>query len=326
MTGGIMVSYWVNYALQGVPQGWRYALSGQLLFAVVLLGGLLFVPQSPRWLVMVGRQQQAYDALLKLRSRDEVAARRELQVIVAVRAREDQQTADGWGAMCCDARSARRLVVCAVLQSFQQLTGINSVMYYMPSIAAAVGFGTKSALGETGVNGIVNFLSTFLAFIFVDKFGRRPLLMAGALVMGLSMAALGVLGTCFISLDVLGRVVVQSEVAAWACVVSVYVFVFGFAWSWGPVCWLYPTEAFPTRQRAKGVSITTASNFAWNIVIAQFVPDLQAQVLHFGLFSVFALFCAVMFVFVQCFVPETRQKSLEELERAFDEKPRVCSR
>jgi MFS family permease len=199
------------------------------------------------------------------------------------------------------------------------LQGINSIMYYMPSIAAAVGFRTNTALGQTGVNGVVNFLSTFLAFIFVDRFGRRPLLMYGALVMGLSMAVLGVLGALFISVDDLtGRTVVHSEVAAWACVVSIYVFVFGFAWSWGPVCWLYPTEAFPTAQRAKGVSITTASNFALNIVIAQFVPQLQSDVLHFGLFSIFAFCCALMFVFVQCCLPETRRKSLEELTRAFD--------
>ena len=196
----------------------------------------------------------------------------------------------------------------------------------MPSVAAAVGFGTNAALGETGVNGIVNFLSTFLAFIFVDKYGRRPLLMAGAMVMGLSMATLGILGSWFVTVDTLGEIVVQSQIAAWICIVSIYVFVFGFAWSWGPICWLYPTEAFPTSQRAKGVSITTASNFAWNIIIAQFVPELQEQVLRFGLFSVFAFFCGIMFVFVMCFVPETRQKTLEELTRAFDRKPRRNSK
>lgn len=127
MTGGIMVSYWVNYGLQDVWQGWRYALGGQLLFAVILLVGLVFVPQSPRWLVMVGQQDRAYESLKRLRA-DETAARLELRLIVDLRARENQQTVDSWGALCCDAVSLRRLVICAVLQSFQQLTGINSVM------------------------------------------------------------------------------------------------------------------------------------------------------------------------------------------------------
>ena len=142
----------------------------------------------------------------------------------------------------------------------------------------------------------------------------------GAFLQGLAMATLGVLGAWGIPFDLLGNPVVQSEIAAWACIGCIYVFVFAFAWSWGPVCWLYPTEAFPTSQRAKGVSLTTASNFAWNIVIAQFVPDLQADVLHFGLFSCFAWFCSVMFVFTLVWVPETKGKSLEQLAKAFDPK------
>ena len=99
-------------------------------------------------------------------------------------------------------------------------------MYYMPSIAAAVGFSTTSALGQTGINGIVNFLSTFLAFIFVDRFGRRPLLMYGAFLMGLAMAILGVTGAYFIPIDIMGRPNVASSLAGWVCIVSVYIFVF----------------------------------------------------------------------------------------------------
>jgi len=317
MTGGIMVSYWVNYGFQFVAEGWRYALSGQLLFALVLLCGLFCVPQSPRWLVMVGRSDHAFKSLLRLRGQKQLA-QRELFLIEEQHRKERLQHVDTWRGLCCDAVSLRRLVICSVLQSFQQLTGINSIMYYMPSIAAAVGFGTNTALGQTGINGIVNFLSTFLAFIFVDRFGRRPLLLGGALLMGLAMTVLALLGTFYVSFDAIGRTVVESSVAAWSCVIAIYVFVFAFAWSWGPICWLYPTEAFPTSQRAKGVSITTASNFAWNIVIAQFVPELQEDILKFALFAIFALLCAVMFIFVQVLLPETRQKSLEELSRAFD--------
>ena len=99
-------------------------------------------------------------------------------------------------------------------------------MYYLPSIAASVGFNTNAALGETGINGIVNFCSTFLAFVFVDKFGRRPLLMYGALIMGLAMAVLGVTGAVFIPIDLIGRPVVASPIAGWVCIVSVYIFVF----------------------------------------------------------------------------------------------------
>lgn len=113
-------------------------------------------------------------------------------------------------------------------------------MYYLPSISNAIGFGTSDALGQTGIVGIVNFLSTFLAFSFMDKFGRRSLLMSGALLMGLSMALLGFLGLWYLPLDVLGRPVVENTFAAYACVACVMIFMFAFAWSAGPVIWCYP--------------------------------------------------------------------------------------
>ncbi len=121
MTGGIAVSYWVNYGLQDIPQGWRFALGGQLVFAVVLMVGLAFVPQSPRWLVMVGDHEGAYQSLVRLRC-DERVAKRELRAMQELRACEDAQAVDSWGTLCCDATSRRRLLLCAMLQSFQQLT------------------------------------------------------------------------------------------------------------------------------------------------------------------------------------------------------------
>jgi hypothetical protein len=111
-------------------------------------------------------------------------------------------------------------------------------------------------------------------------------------------------------------VMVDNIQAGWMCIISIYLYVFGFAWSWGPVCWLYPTEVLPTSQRAKGVALTTASNFALNILIAQFTPVLR-DALHFKLFVVFALFCLCMVVFVYIYIPESKGKSLEYLGKAF---------
>lgn len=121
MTGGIMVSYWVNYGLQDIQNGWRYALSGQLLLAAVLICGLFCVPKSPRWLVQQGKHDDALTSLKRLRCDDEVA-NDELEQIIKLRMREKEQTIDTWGALFCDPVSRKRLIICATLQSFQQLT------------------------------------------------------------------------------------------------------------------------------------------------------------------------------------------------------------
>ena len=124
----------------------------------------------------------------------------------------------------------------------------------------------------TGINGSVNFLSTFVAFFFVDHVGRRVTLIAGGICMAIAMGVLGGLGMSFavevpssfnVSTNVssVANVTIDNPYAGWLCVTAIYFYVFGFAWSWGPVCWLYPTEVLPTSQRAKGVALTTASKF-----------------------------------------------------------------
>jgi len=118
-----------------------------------------------------------------------------------------------------------------------------------------------------------------------------------------------------ISLD--GKtVMIDDATAGWMCIVAIYVYVFGFAWSWGPVCWLYPTEVLPTNQRAKGVALTTASNFAFNFLIAQFTPILRNQ-MKFKMFVMFSGSCFCFVVFVYLMIPESRGKSLEQLGKAF---------
>lgn len=137
------------------------------------------------------------------------------------------------------------------------------------------------------------------------------------LFMFISMGILGCLGMAYAVVSLDGKTVLIDDAGAgWLCIVAIYVYVFGFAWSWGPVCWLYPTEVLPTNQRAKGVALTTASNFAFNVLIAQFTPILRHQ-MRFKMFLMFSGSCLGFVVFVYFMIPESRGKSLEQLGKAF---------
>jgi sugar porter (SP) family MFS transporter len=224
MTGGIMVAFWINYALQDVHAGWRIAIAGQCVPGVVLFLGCLIVPRSPRWLVQQGRVSEAESALYTLRGRGDVrAVKLELQEIETDVERERRDNASAWGEFCGGV-TLRRMVTGCGLQMFQMLTGINSVMYYAPAIFAACGFNNSEQLLATGGVGVVNFASTWLALFLLDRVGRRQvrgaplqplpvvesalrvtcrsywgiqLLVSGALGMALSMAALATLGLSY---------------------------------------------------------------------------------------------------------------------------------
>ncbi len=327
MTGGILVAFWMAYSLKDTTHGWRWALGAQVVPALVILAGSPCLPRSPRWLLKRGRTEEARACLLRLRgaTRAAAAARVAADAEFAAMERairdEQRQRQDTWRFLWTDRVSRRRICLLMVLQVGQQVTGINVVMYFMPFLAQSVGFGVDgSDLLAQGVNGVVNFLSTFLAFFCLDRVGRRPALMAGATIMCLGMATLGTLGMLFAEVEPDGSAVVHNKAAGWAAIVAIYAFVFAFAWSWGPVCWLVPTEALPTAQRAKGVALTTTSNFVFNLLIAQFTPVLREQ-LRFGLFLVFAGCCLAMLVFVWMLLPETRGRTLEELHSAFAGRP-----
>ena len=199
-------------------------------------------------------------------------------------------------------------------------------MYYAPAIFQACGFNTAEQLLATGGVGVVNFLATFVAFWLMDRVGRRKLLVSGALGMAVSMAVLAALGMTYASADAVGSasgsaaavgaaaVEIQSRTVGYICIAAIYLFTICFAYSWGPCVWCLCSEIFPTAQRAKGVSITTTTNWTFGIIISQFVPVLQ-DALGFGLFLIFAGFCVLMAGFTLVFVPETRGVSIDAISQ-----------
>jgi SP family galactose:H+ symporter-like MFS transporter len=196
MTGGIMVAFWTNYFLQDVAgsfSGWRIAILLQCVPGIFLFLGCLVVPRSPRWLVQQGRIDEARQSLRVLRGDDEQGMQEELREIIADVELERTAHASRFVEFLGGVTLRRVLTGCG-LQMFQMLTGINSVMYYGPKIFQACGFNTSNQLLATGGIGVVNFLATFAGFGLMDRFGRRSLLMTGAVGMALSMGTLAALG------------------------------------------------------------------------------------------------------------------------------------
>lgn len=308
MTGGIAIAFWIGWATQHYTHGWQWSIAAQTIPALFLFLGLFSLPASPRWLAERGELVRAQNSLIAL-GRDEKTANFEMEEIE--RSIQEEQSSAYGTSVLLDSKMRLRVFIAVMLQTFQQLTGINVIMFYAPKIFTDIGIKNSELLATAGF-GVINFLATFIAFFLLDKVGRKMLLTVGGIIMCFSMSVLGALGTIYYNIN---DESLTSNVAGWICIVCVYVFVVGFAMSWGPVVWLIPTELLPTAQRAKGVSLSTAANWIWGLAVGQFVPRLQDE-LNFKLYFVFAGLAIVMVIFVQLVVPETKGKSLEEINRA----------
>lgn len=230
-----------------------------------------FYPFSPRWLASKGRNAEARAVLAKLRrlpENDELVHLEFLEIEAAVRF--DRETANekypGKKGFKLSVQqyldlfrhwpTFKRLAIGCVLQFFQQFTGINAIIYYAPTIFTGLGLsGTTTSLLATGVVGVVNVVFTVPAILFLDVFGRKTLLQAGAIGMTISHAVVAGLSGKY---D--GRFA-ENKGAGWAAVAFIYVFIANFAYSWGPIGWVLPSEIFPMSIRSKAMSITTSANW-----------------------------------------------------------------
>jgi MFS family permease len=199
------------------------------------------------------------------------------------------------------------------IQILQQLTGINATMYYAPDIFeklfpnntnASHDIIQASPLFATGINGCVNVIATIPTLIFIDRLGRRILLMTGAIIMSISMAIVAVLEANYRDDD-------RTLFISWIIIVFIYIFVGGFAFSWGPIAWIYCAEIFPLTMRAKATSLTTAANWVTNCAISLLVPIVFGRI-YYRTFIIFAILCGIMIGIVYFFYPETKNRHLEE--------------
>lgn len=307
--------------LSSSSASWRIPLGLQVVPALILAVGIPFLPFSPRWLMAQGRHNEAMDVLTEIRSTSKREILMEFNEIKQEIALERQQSIRSY-AQLLRVPLRRRLILGVSIQIMQQLTGINSIMYYAPEIFKQAGLsGQRASLLATGINGCVNVVATIPAILFLDKWGRRPVLIFGAIFMSFSMLTIGTLMgvhgyTSFNSTTGTVEVTIPSQRVSYTIIMLVYIFVAAFASSWGPTTWLYCTEIFPLSMRAKGTSLTTAAIWATNCLVSFLVPVLLESITY-GTYLIFGSFCISMALLTFLFYPETKGKSLEEMDTVF---------
>ena len=297
VTIGIVVSYLVGYALSG-SGGWRWMFALAAVPSIALGMGMYFMPSSPRWLVSHGHFDQANSVLQKIRG--QVNVDDELEGIK----QSLEKQSGNWSELLKPAiRPA--LIVGIGLAIFQQVTGINTVIYYAPTIFQFAGFKSASAaiLATVGV-GTVNVLMTVVAVLLLDKVGRRPLLLIGVWGMVISLAVLGFAFQSQQMLNTLGGV----------AVVSLMLYVGSFAIGLGPLFWLLISEIYPLKIRGLAMSLATVMNWGANLVVALTFLTLIQYLGRPGTFWLYAAVGMVTWVFAFFYVPETKGRSLEEIE------------
>lgn len=306
ITFGILLAYasnlgFLGHNIAGV-RDWRWMLGSALIPAALLLIGGILLPESPRYLVSKGDERNAFKVLTLIRKDvDQTQVQLELDEIKEVAA---QDTKGGVRELFRIARPA--LIAAVGIMLFQQLVGINSVIYFLPQVfIKGFGFPENHAIWVSVGIGVVNFAATIVATLIMDRFPRKKLLVFGSVVMTVSLAALTIL-------NFTGDV----STLAVPTMVLIAVYILGFALSWGPIAWVLIGEIFPLSVRGIGSSFGSAANWLGNFVVSQFFLMLLAAFGNNvgGPFAIFGVFSALSIPFVLHFVPETKGKSLERIE------------
>ena len=296
---GILVAFFSNYLLIGTGQNnWRWMLLVMAAPALLLFFSLFLVPESPRWLVARTRNEEALKVLIKTSGKEFASA--ELKEIEQTLKNQKESTFRELLAP----KVKPLLFIGIILAVFQQITGINTIMYYAPKIFANIGQSNDSALLQTILIGGTNLVFTLVAMALIDRFGRKLLIIIGSSGMMLMLGGLSVL---FFTNQTSGILVL-------AFILGYIAF---FAASLGPALWVVVAELFPNRLRSKGMSIAIVSLWIACTIVTIAFP-IMLEKLSGGLtFLIFALICLANLLYVLKYVPETKGKTLEELEKQF---------
>ncbi|CAK7236844.1 hypothetical protein SEUCBS140593_009756 [Sporothrix eucalyptigena] len=318
VVGGVALSYWLDYAfsfLEPSSAAWRVPIAFQLLFTLTVLATILFMPESPRWLVLQqqeDREAEALDVLCAIYDceRDDAFVNAELEAVRVVARASTQGTFQDLFTMG-KTKNMQRTLLAYGIQVMQQITGINLITYYAATIYEnEIGLSGNLSRILAACNGLEYFIAMFPAIFLVERIGRRPLLLVGSVGMALTMAVLAI-STSIASNSVNGN-------TAAGIVAAVFLFVFNtfFALGWCGLPWLIPTELLPLEIRAKASALATSADWIFNFLVVMITP-VAFHNIGWRTYIVFAVFNAAIIPVVYLFYPETMGRSLEEMDLIF---------
>jgi SP family arabinose:H+ symporter-like MFS transporter len=298
---GILIIFFVNYLVQGlgdaqwnIDYGWRYMLGSETIPALLFLIAIFFIPESPRWLMRKGNESEARRVLAMINS-----PKKTDEILDEIKSTLHEQK--GTLKELFQGRFRKAIFIGIFLAIFSQIQGINAIMYYAPEIFKQVGNGSDAAFLQTVIVGVINVLFTWVAIKWVDSQGRKQLLLVGGAVMGLSLLTVG-----------------SSFYFGWGgsvLLIFTLTYVAGFAASYGPVTWVIISEIFPIKMRGVAMSVATLALWVSVYLVTQFFPILLNSVGPAYTFWIFFFSALAAFVFVWRYVPETKGKTLEQIEK-----------
>ncbi|KAK7271558.1 hypothetical protein RJT34_27560 [Clitoria ternatea] len=310
---GALSANLINYGTEKIKGGWgwRMSLAMAAVPASILTLGALFLPETPNSLIQHSHQK-AKLTLQRIRGTQDVQAELD-DLIRASSPSETLYKQQQFKTILSKKKYRPQLVMAIAIPFFQQVTGINVIAFYAPSLFRTIGLGESASLLSAVMTGVVGTGSTFISMLIVDKLGRRTLFIIGGIQMFASQCIVG--GIMAFHLKDHGGL---SKGYAYMVLVLICIYVAGFGWSWGPLGWLVPSEIFPLEIRSAGQSITVAVSFVFTFAVAQ---SFLSMLCHFksGIFFFFGGWVVLMTLFVYFFLPETRYVPLEQMEKVWQE-------
>jgi MFS transporter, SP family, galactose:H+ symporter len=310
ITVGILLAYLVDYAFAPI-QGWRWMFGMAVIPAVIFGSSMLFLPESPRWLLRNGRRETARAMLARIRGTENIDAELQEIELSVTKAPESGHLSDLF------APSLRPALVVGIgLAIFQQITGINTVIYYAPLIIQRAGISSASgAILATAGIGVVNVLATIFSMWLIDRKGRRPLLLVGIAGMAVTLVLLG-----FVF-----RMSSESTGMGWLAVISLMAYVGSFAISLGPIFWLMISEIYPLKIRNSAEGVAATFNWAANLLVTLTFLTLVESLGPSRTFWTYGLCSIAAGLFSYYFVPETKGRTLEQIEDFWHTKSRIAA-
>lgn len=295
---GILMAYFSNFIISGIlgQEAWRWMLGVETLPAVLFFFLLFLIPFSPRWLVKVGRPDEAREILTKIGEADVDVELEEIKL--SLKSEKEQSKIKLF-----TPQYRKPILLAIMVAAFNQLSGINVIMYYAPRIFEMTGLGSEAALLQTVGIGFTNLIFTVIAMMVIDKLGRKKLLLIGSVGLALFM---GLAGRAFIMKDFNGYAVMIYLIGYIAC----------FAFSQGAVIWVFLAEIFPNKVRSKGQALGSFTHWIGNAIISWMFPVIATipWIGGGGAFMFFSVMMVLQFLFVWKWLPETRGKSLEQIQ------------